>query len=122
MHNLICGASVTGLEAGRDDAAGYHDTMDISSQTSRFIAAHRNQDVRDLALSAKRVDGLDLPFALDQIAGWQTACRKLPQWAETDGIVYPPHISMEQCSSSSPAQYKAGIARRVAGAAVRWSI
>ena len=95
---------------------GYHDTMDISSQTSRFIAAHRNQDVRDLALSAKRVDGLDLPFALDQIAGWQTACRKLPQWAETDGIVYPPHISMEQCSSQLAAQYKAGIARRVAGA------
>ena len=95
---------------------GYHDTMDISSQTSRFIAAHRNQDVRDLALSAKRVDGLDLPFALDQIAGWQTACRKLPQWAETDGIVYPPHISMEQCSSQFAAQYKAGIARRVAGA------
>ena len=95
---------------------GYHDTMDISSQTSRFIAAHLNQDVRDLALSAKRVDGLDLPFALDQIAGWQTACRKLPQWAETDGIVYPPHISMEQCSSQFAAQYKAGIARRVAGA------
>ena len=43
---------------------GYHDTMDISSQTSRFIAAHRNQDVRDLALSAKRVDGLDLPFVV----------------------------------------------------------
>ena len=68
---------------------GYHDTMDISSQTSRFIAAHRNQDVRDLALSAKRVDGLDLPFALDQIAGWQTACRKLPQWAETWNSALP---------------------------------
>ena len=81
---------------------GYHDTMDISSQTSRFIAAHRNQDVRDLALSAKRVDGLDLPFALDQIAGWQTACRKLPQWAETDGIVYRRTSPWNSALPSSP--------------------
>mgnify|MGYP000172840946 CR=1 FL=1 len=62
------------------------------------------------------MDGLDLPFALDQIAGWQTACRKLPQWAETDGIVYPPHISMEQCSSQFAAQYKAGIRKARSGA------
>ena len=53
---------------------------------------------------------VDLPFALDQIAGWQTACRKLPTWAENPNIVYPPHLSMEQCSSQTTAEYKANVA------------
>ena len=38
-----------------------------------------SMDVRELALKAKRVEGLDLPLALDQIAGWQIARKKLPQ-------------------------------------------
>ena len=71
----------------------------MNDETREFVAMHRNEDVRELALKAKRVEGLDLPLALDQIAGWQIARKKLPQWASCEGIVYPPHISMEQCSS-----------------------
>ena len=56
-----------------------------------------------------------MPFALDQIAGRQMARRKLPSWAAVDGIVYPPHLSMEQCSGEAAAAYKAAVARRVAG-------
>lgn len=88
-------------------------TMGISPQTQAFIDAHRTEDVRDLALRAKKSEGLDLPFALDQIAGWQTARHKLPEWAGCDGIVYPPHLSMEQCSSQFTARYKASVARRL---------
>ena len=87
--------------------------MEISTQTQTFINAHRHEDIRALALQAKRTDDLDLPFALDQIAGRQTAQHKLPQWAEHDGIIYPPHISMEQCSSQFTAQYKAKLAQRI---------
>ena len=47
--------------------------------------------------------------ALLQIAGWQTACTKLPEWAATDGIIYPPRLSMEQCSSEATAKYKAKV-------------
>lgn len=90
--------------------------MLMSPKTAQFIAAHRTEDVRDLALKVKRTDGLDLPFALDQIAGWQTAQTKLPEWAACDGIIYPPHLSMEQCSSQFTARYKAEIARRIATA------
>lgn len=61
----------------------------------------------------KRTADLDLPAALDQIAGWQIARNKLPQWAACADIVYPAHISMEQCSSQFTAQYKAEIARRL---------
>lgn len=81
----------------------------MNDETREFVAMHRNEDVRELALKAKRVEGLDLPLALDQIAGWQIASKKLPQWASCEGIVYPPHISMEQCSSQFTAQYKSEI-------------
>lgn len=85
--------------------------VNLTEQTADFVAAHRTEDVCELALKAKRVEGLDLPLALDQIAGWQIACKKLPQWASCEGIVYPPHISMEQCSSQFTAQYKSEIAQ-----------
>lgn len=83
----------------------------MNDETREFVAMHRNEDVRELALKAKRVEGLDLPLALDQIAGWQIARKKLPQWASCEGIVYPPHTSMEQCSSQFTAQYKSEIAQ-----------
>ena len=83
----------------------------MNDETREFVAMHRNENVRELALKAKRVEGLDLPLALDQIAGWQIARKKLPQWASCEGIVYPPHISMEQCSSQFTAQYKSEIAQ-----------
>lgn len=89
-----------------------------TEQTADFVAAHRTEDVRQLALKAKRVEGLDLPLALDQIAGWQIACKKLPQWASCEGIIYPPHISMEQCSSQFTAQYKSEIAQTLLTPAV----
>lgn len=87
--------------------------VEISQQTREFIRNHRTDDVRDLALHAKRTPDLDLPWALDQIAGWQTARSKLPRWADTDGIIYPPHLSMEQCSSEPAARYKAQLAVRL---------
>jgi len=83
----------------------------MNDKTREFVAMHRDEDVRELALKAKRVEGLDLSLALDQIAGWQIASKKLPQWASCEGIIYPPHISMEQCSSQFTAQYKSEIAQ-----------
>lgn len=81
--------------------------------TEEFIMLHRNDDVRTLALKAAGTEGIDLGYALNQIAGWQTARKKLPQWAADSGIKYPPHISMEQCSSEQTATYKANIAQRL---------
>ena len=54
-----------------------------------------------------------MPFALDQIRGRKMARVKLPRWASIDGIIYPPHISMEQCSSEQTALYKAELAARL---------
>ncbi len=74
-----------------------------------FIRQNADADVRQLALRGTKDPEVDLPFALDQIAGRQTARHKLPSWAAIDGIVYPPHLSMEQCSSEQTARYKASL-------------
>ena len=81
--------------------------------TTDFILAHRDDEVRTLALRFSRDKTIDLPAVLEQIAGWQTARRKIPSWAATEGIAYPPRLSMEQCSGEKAALYKAGVVRRI---------
>ena len=81
----------------------------MNDLTWHFFEQHRNEDVHRLALRGK-VEGVDMPMALQQIAGWQTARKKLPSWAAVDGIIYPPHLNMEQCSSEQTARYKAQLA------------
>lgn len=81
----------------------------FNDTTTAFICEHRNDDAKKLALQGGKFPQVDMPAALDQIQGWQTALRKLPSWAATEGIVYPPHLNMEQCSSEPTAMYKAGI-------------
>ena len=81
----------------------------LDTATIEFIAQHRNDDVRTLALQAKRYPAVDMREAVTQIEGWQQAREKLPTWAAVDGIIYPPKISMEQCSSEKTAKYKAGL-------------
>lgn len=80
-----------------------------NEETIRFVREHRENDVRRLALQTRRDGEVDLTWALEQIQGWQTARRKLPSWATIEGIVYPPHLSMEQCSSEQTALYKCNI-------------
>ena len=80
-----------------------------------FIRQHQDDDVRQLAFLGSKYPEVDMPFALDQIRGRKMARTKLPRWASIDGIIYPPHISMEQCSSEQTALYKAELAARLLG-------
>lgn len=88
-----------------------HDEL-ISPSTRAFILAHREDDVRQLALRKKAATYIDMAMALQQIDGWQRARRKIPTWAADDRIFFPPHISMEQCSSEATALYKQRLAER----------
>ena len=85
-------------------------SMIINEKTLHFIREHADEDVRKVALAGAKDPEVDLPLALQQIAGRQTARKKLPSWAMNEGVVYPPHLNMEQCSSEQTARYKAIIA------------
>lgn len=81
--------------------------METTPELSAYIHTHRNDDVRQLALSGQKRLGDALNYALNQIGGWQKAKEKIPSWSKIDDLVYPPHLSMEQCSSERTAAYKA---------------
>ena len=84
------------------------------SLTEQFIREHRTDDVRKLAL-ASHPQGIDIQYALTQISGWQAARIKIPLWADTNGIIYPKHLSLEQCTSQYIAQYKASFIENIIG-------
>ena len=87
----------------------------MNQATQDFIRQHQDDDVRQLAFLGSKYPEVDMPFALDQIRGRKMARVKLPRWASLEGIIYPPHISMEQCSSEFTALYKAELAARLLG-------
>lgn len=92
-----------------------HSTEIMNQATLDFIRQHQDDDVRQLAFLGSKYPKVDMPFALDQIRGRKMARVKLPRWASIEGIIYPPHISMEQCSSEQTALYKAELAARLLG-------
>ena len=83
--------------------------MQISLETIRFIEENRKADVRSLALQAKKYPEVDMAMAVVQIAGRQIAEAKIPSWYRVEGLLYPKHLSMEQCSSEATALYKMGL-------------
>ncbi|MDR0977034.1 MAG: class I SAM-dependent methyltransferase [Prevotellaceae bacterium] len=89
--------------------------MPLGEETLHFIRQHQDDDVRRLAL-LKAPAGVVMSEALTQIAGRQAARSKLPLWHDTEGILYPPHLNMEQCSSEETARYKTDMAQRLGGA------
>ena len=83
--------------------------MNINESTRQYIAAHASDDVAHLALHPSKDPQVDMAVALQQIAGRQKAREKLPEWYATEGVLYPKKVSMEQCSSSQTADYKASL-------------
>lgn len=84
----------------------------MNEATLEYVRQHANDDVRQLALRGSKDAAVDMTAALQQIAGLQVARRKLPSWAAKEGLLYPPHLAMEQCSSEQTARYKAQVISR----------
>jgi hypothetical protein len=82
-----------------------------NESTRQFIRTHRLADVRKLALQTGTLaaSGIDIRYALRQIEGRQFIENKIPAWFQTDDMVYPAHLSLEQCSSEMTARYKADL-------------
>lgn len=86
--------------------------MILTQDILEFIRHHRQDDVRSLALQARKYPAIDMPFAITQIAGWQVAKEKVHTWANLERILYPVHLSLEQCSSEITARYKAEVIKK----------
>lgn len=80
----------------------------MNTATQEFIASHLASDVNDLALRKAPI-GVDMDLALRQIAARQLLKKKVPSWSENDNLLFPVHLSVEQCSSELTAAYKSGL-------------
>ena len=78
-----------------------------------FIRQHREDDLNTLALTLANRKIPEAPYLLQQIEGWQRLRAKVPSWTETDGLEYPPRLSLEQCSGETAARYKAETVTRL---------
>lgn len=77
----------------------------IDEKTREYILQYRDEDASKLALKSKP-EGVNPMAAMQQIAAYQIAVKKIPLWAENKDIVYPKHLSMEQSSSQNSALFK----------------
>jgi len=80
----------------------------MNTATRDFIESHLKDDVRQLALQ-KFPDDVDKTLVLNQIEARQLLQKKVPSWASNPDLLFPKHLSIEQCSSELTAKYKASI-------------
>ena len=80
----------------------------MNTATRDFIESHLKDDVRQLALQ-KFPDDVDKALVLNQIEARQLLSKKVPSWASNPDLLFPKHLSIEQCSSELTAKYKASI-------------
>ena len=85
------------------------DTMNIlpNERTAAFFKEHCNDDPTTLLLQSERYPDVDMAWVAQQVKGRKKAKEKIPTWYSTEDVIYPPSISMEQCSSELTATYKA---------------
>ena len=76
--------------------------------TKQFIADHLHDDVRELALKHSNAK-VDMTLALRQIEARQLLQKKVPSWSDNPDLLFPAHLSIEQCSSEATALYKASL-------------
>ncbi|NDV96282.1 SAM-dependent methyltransferase [Dysgonomonas sp. 521] len=83
--------------------------MTLPPALKSFVREHGQDDVHELALHARQYPSIDMQLAIRQITGRKIAAEKIPSWYDNESVIYPKHISMEQCSSEYTARYKASL-------------
>lgn len=84
-------------------------TVLCAPEFQRYLFEHEHDDEQKVILKNKDVFGVPAKVVGAQLAGRRKARTKLPQWYQTKGILYPPNINLEQCSSQATATFKASI-------------
>jgi len=78
----------------------------LKTAVQEFIRTHEDDDPASLMLQAKKFPSIPMKEVVLQIQSRKKAKSKLPKWFSTNNIVFPPVLSLEQCSSEITAQYK----------------
>ncbi len=76
------------------------------SNIQDYLVEHEREDEKVLVLKQKEIDGIPTSIIATQLSGRRKAKSKLPTWYKTNGIIYPPTVNLEQCSSEATAIFK----------------
>ena len=78
----------------------------LQPSVQQFIREHEHDDPYQLALQAHRYPDYPIPAIAEQIQARRKAKDKLPEWYANQEVLFPPSLSLEQCSSQLAAQFK----------------
>lgn len=81
----------------------------LKPEVQEFIRNHLDDDLSKLILKGSPFNNVSIQELALQINGLQKAKSKLPAWFNTEGIIFPPNINLEQTSSEVSAKYKASL-------------
>ncbi|MFY7810245.1 MAG: THUMP-like domain-containing protein [Flavobacterium sp.] len=78
----------------------------LSPNIQQFIDKHLNYNLQQLALKKNPFPEIDFKLILNQIETKNKSKNKLPTWYNTQNILFPSKLSIEQTSSEITANYK----------------
>lgn len=81
----------------------------FSDSELTFIREHLHDDVNQLLLGAARFRQVEIKKLAGQILSRQKAAKKLPEWYANEALIFPPALSVEQCSSEATARFKSSL-------------
>jgi THUMP domain-like len=86
----------------------------LRPEVQRYIRAHAPVDEKNWLLKHTEVEGIPARLIAQQLAGLRKAKEKLPSWAASENIIYPPATNLEQTSSEATARFKEKLISEVA--------
>lgn len=85
----------------------------LSPAVQDFLRSIEHEDAGSIVLKKKTIADFSPVFIAEQVAGRRKAREKLPQFYKTPGVVFPPPVNLEQCSSQATALFKAEFIQRM---------
>lgn len=83
----------------------------LDKEVQDYIRLNADADVNKIILKGSPFKDIDVKEIANQIQGRKATAKKLPLWANTDGIIYPPKLNLEQSSSEITALYKSKLVK-----------
>lgn len=105
-HLFLCNGLTTSWNKIKAVFLKQIDPYAMNKETKQFILQHEHDDIFDLKLQNKQESEVDIDLALRQITGRQKIRNKVPLFYETEDLLYPVQLSLEQSSSEPTANYK----------------
>ncbi|RMB59495.1 class I SAM-dependent methyltransferase [Dokdonia sinensis] len=81
----------------------------FTDEVQAYLAAHESTPISSFIFKGSPFSEITIQELAQQLEGKRRAKEKLPLWYETDGIIFPPKLNLEQTSSAQTATYKASL-------------